>query len=152
MLVCRAVCEITNAGDDAAGLAISQRFTSQIRGLNQAMRNANDAISLAQLAESALNESTNILQRMRELAVQAASDINSESDRIALNDEIDQLKQELTRIGENTSFNGTKLLDGSFVDSFFKSALSLEKQSEWAFTMLGRATWRGTRLRMVTPT
>jgi flagellin len=111
---------ITNAGDDAAGLAISQRFTSQIRGLNQAMRNANDAISLAQLAESALNESTNILQRMRELSVQAASDINSDSDRIALNDEIDQLKQELTRIGSNTSFNGTKLLDGSFVDSFFQ--------------------------------
>ncbi|MEE2788275.1 MAG: flagellin [Myxococcota bacterium] len=111
---------ITNAGDDAAGLAISQRFTSQIRGLEQAMRNANDAISLAQLAESALNESTSILQRMRELSIQAASDINSESDRIALNDEIEQLKDELTRIGTNTSFNGTKLLDGSFVESFFQ--------------------------------
>ena len=111
---------ITNAGDDAAGLAISQRFTSQIRGLEQAMRNANDAISLSQLAESALAESTNILQRMRELSIQAASDINSDSDRIALNDEIEQLKDELTRIGTNTSFNGTKLLNGSFVESFFQ--------------------------------
>ena len=111
---------ITNAGDDAAGLAISERFTSEIRGLGQALRNANDAISLSQLAESALSESTNILQRMRELAVQAASDINNATDREAINDEIEQLKEELTRIGENTSFNGTKLLNGSFVNSFFQ--------------------------------
>ena len=111
---------ITNAGDDAAGLAISERFTSEIRGLGQALRNANDAISLAQLAESALSESTNILQRMRELAVQSASDINNARDRSAINDEIEELKEELTRIGENTSFNGTKLLDGSFVNSFFQ--------------------------------
>jgi flagellin len=111
---------ITNAGDDAAGLAISECFTSEIRGLGQALRNANDAISLAQLAESALSESTNILQRMRELSVQAASDINNSTDRRAINDEIIQLKDELTRIGDNTSFNGTKLLDGSFVNSFFQ--------------------------------
>ncbi len=111
---------ITNAGDDAAGLAVSERFTSEIRGLGQAIRNANDAISLSQLAESALSESTNILQRMRELAVQAASDINNAQDRKAIDDEIQQLKEELTRIGENTSFNGTKLLDGSFVDAFFQ--------------------------------
>ena len=88
--------------------------------MGQAIRNANDAISLSQLAESALSESTNILQRMRELAVQAASDINNAQDRKAIDDEIQQLKEELTRIGENTSFNGTKLLDGSFVDAFFQ--------------------------------
>lgn len=110
---------INTAGDDAAGLAISERFTSQIRGLGQAVRNANDAISLAQVAEGALSESTNILQRMRELAIQSANDINSEADREALNDEIVQLQDELDRIGNNTTFNGTKLLDGSFVDAFF---------------------------------
>lgn len=110
---------INTAGDDAAGLAISERFTSQIRGLGQAVRNANDAISLAQVAEGALTESTNILQRMRELAIQAANDINSAADREALNDEIVQLQDELDRIGDNTTFNGTKLLDGSFVDAFF---------------------------------
>ncbi|MCB9543151.1 MAG: flagellin [bacterium] len=110
---------INTAGDDAAGLAISERFTSQIRGLGQAVRNANDAISLAQVAEGALSESTNILQRMREIAIQAANDINSEADRAALNDEIVQLQDELDRIGNNTTFNGTKLLDGSFVDAFF---------------------------------
>lgn len=110
---------INTAGDDAAGLAISERFTSQIRGLGQAVRNANDAISLSQVAEGALSESTNILQRMRELAIQAANDINSAADREALNDEIVQLQDELDRIGNNTTFNGTKLLDGSFVDAFF---------------------------------
>ncbi len=111
---------ITNAGDDAAGLAVSERFTSEIRGLGQAVANANDAISLSQLAESALSESTSILQRMRELAVQAASDINNSEDRRAINNEIEALKEELTRIGTNTTFNGTNLLDGSFVDSFFQ--------------------------------
>lgn len=110
---------INTAGDDAAGLAISERFTSQIRGLSQAVRNANDAISLAQVAEAALSESTNILQRMRELAIQSANDINSDADREALNDEIVQLQDELDRIGDNTTFNGTNLLDGSFVDAFF---------------------------------
>jgi len=110
---------INTAGDDAAGLAISERFTSQIRGLGQAVRNANDAISLAQVAEGALSESTNILQRMREIAIQSANDINSAADREALNDEIVQLQDELDRIGNNTTFNGTNLLDGSFVDAFF---------------------------------
>ena len=85
---------ITSAGEDAAGLAISERFTSNIRGMDRAVRNANDAISLSQVAEAALGESTQILQRMRELAVQAASDINSSSDREALNAEIEQLKEE----------------------------------------------------------
>ena len=111
---------ITSAGEDAAGLAISERFTSNIRGMDRAVRNANDAISLSQVAEAALGESTQILQRMRELAVQAASDINSSSDREALNAEIEQLKEELTRIGDSTTFNGRKLLDGSYVNAYFQ--------------------------------
>ena len=110
---------ITSAADDAAGLAISERFTSNIRGMSRAVRNANDAISLSQVAEAALAESTSILQRMRELSVQAASDINSDSDRIALNNEIEQLKEELTRIGESTTFNGRTILDGSYVNAYF---------------------------------
>jgi flagellin len=111
---------INSAGDDAAGLAISERFTSQIRGLGQALRNANDATSLAQVAEGALAESVNILQRMRELAVQAANDVNTSDDRNALQQEVNQLIDELTRIGDTTRFNGQKLLDGSFTDSFFQ--------------------------------
>jgi flagellin len=111
---------ITSAGEDAAGLAISERFTSNIRGMDRAVRNANDAISLSQVAEAALGESTQILQRMRELAVQAASDINSSSDREALNAEVEQLKEELTRIGDSTTFNGTKILDGSYVNAYFQ--------------------------------
>jgi len=110
---------INNAGDDAAGLAISERFTSQIRGLGQAIRNSNDAVSLVQVTEGALQESTSILQRIRELAVQGASDVNTEADRESLQAEIDQLKDELKRIGDTTTFNGQKLLDGSFTDKFF---------------------------------
>ena len=104
---------INSAKDDAAGLAISDRMTAQIRGLNQAARNANDGISLAQTAEGALQESTNILQRMRELAVQSANDTNSEQDRSSLNDEVVQLQAELDRIATNTAFNGRTLLNGS---------------------------------------
>ncbi len=104
---------INSAKDDAAGLAISDRMTAQVRGLNQAARNANDGISLAQTAEGALQESTNLLQRMRELAVQSANDTNSESDRASLNDELNQLKAEMDRIAQTTEFNGTNLLDGS---------------------------------------
>jgi len=104
---------INSAKDDAAGLAISDRMTAQIRGLNQASRNANDGISLAQTAEGALQESTNILQRIRELAVQSANDTNSETDRSSLNDEVTQLKAELDRIADTTQFNGKNLLDGS---------------------------------------
>jgi len=104
---------INSAKDDAAGLAISDRMTAQIRGLNQASRNANDGISLAQTAEGALQESTNILQRMRELSVQSANDTNSDSDRASMNDEVTQLKAELDRIGQTTQFNGKNLLDGS---------------------------------------
>jgi len=111
---------INSAKDDAAGLAISDRMTSQIRGLNQAVRNSNDGISLAQTAEGALQESTNILQRMRELAVQSANDTNSASDRTSLQAEVNQLKQELTRIAETTTFNGKKLLDGSMTSAQFQ--------------------------------
>lgn len=104
---------INSAKDDAAGLAISNRMTSQVRGLDQAVRNANDGISLIQTAEGALQESTNILQRMRELSVQSANGIYSESDRNTLQAEVKQLQSELTRIADTTTFNGQKLLDGS---------------------------------------
>ena len=104
---------INSAKDDAAGLAISDRFMAQINGLNQASRNANDGISLAQTAEGALDETTNALQRMRTLAVQAANDTNSASDRQAIQLEVDQLKSEINRIGNTTQFNGKNLLDGS---------------------------------------
>src|SRR6056297_1856126 len=110
---------INSAKDDAAGLAFSDRMTAQIRGLNQAARNANDGISLAQTAEGALQESTNILQRMRELAVQSANDTNTDTDRTSLNNEVTQLKAELQRIAENTSFNGKNLLDGNLSSAVF---------------------------------
>ncbi len=105
---------INSAKDDAAGLAISERFTSQIRGLNQATRNANDGISLAQTAEGAMKASGDILQRVRELAVQSANASNSAGDRQALQSEVGQLVSELDRISQTTEFNGSKLLDGSF--------------------------------------
>jgi flagellin len=104
---------INSAKDDAAGLAIANRMTSQVRGLDQAIRNANDGISLIQTAEGALQESTNILQRMRELSVQSANGIYSDSDRKTLQAEVKQLQSELTRISETTTFNGQNLLDGS---------------------------------------
>jgi flagellin len=105
---------INRAGDDAAGLAISEKMRGQIRGLNQASRNAQDGISLIQTAEGALNESHAILQRMRELAVQSASDTNTNTDRGKLQDEIDELKLEVTRIAETTQFNTQVMLDGTF--------------------------------------
>ncbi|MGK2953990.1 MAG: flagellin, partial [Thiobacillus sp.] len=105
---------INSAKDDAAGLAISERFTTQIRGLNQAVRNANDGISLAQTGEGALNELTQNLQRIRELAVQSANATNSSSDRSALDLEVKQRLAEVDRIASQTSFNGRKILDGSF--------------------------------------
>lgn len=105
---------INSAKDDAAGLAISDRMTSQIRGSTQASRNANDGISLAQTAEGALGESTSILQRVRELAIQSANSTNSSSDRLSLQAEVNQLVSELDRISQATTFNGLKLLDGSF--------------------------------------
>ena len=104
---------INSAKDDAAGLAISDRMTSQIRGLNQAQRNAQDGISLAQTAEGALVETTNLLQRMRELSVQSANDTNSSTDRASLDAEFSQLQSEIQRIADNTEFNGRTLLNGS---------------------------------------
>jgi len=104
---------INSAKDDAAGLAISTGMQSQIKGLNQSVRNANDGISMAQTAEGSMDEMTNILQRMRELSVQAANDTNSSSNRASIQKEVDQLYAELDRIAETTQFNGVKLLDGS---------------------------------------
>jgi flagellin len=110
---------INGAKDDAAGLAISNRLTAQIRGLNQAVRNTNDGISLAQTAEGALGETQNILQRVRELSVQSANDTNSASDRESLQAEVEQLTAEINRIGETTTFNNNKILDGSFLGASF---------------------------------
>ena len=103
---------INRAGDDAAGLAISEKMRGQIRGLNQASRNAQDGISLIQTAEGALNESHAILQRMRELAVQSANDTNTTTDRSEIQKEMNQLTSEITRIGNNTEFNTQKLING----------------------------------------
>ncbi len=111
---------INSAKDDAAGLAISNRMTTQISGLNQAARNANDGISLAQTSESALQEVTNNLQRIRELAVQSANATNSDSDRAALNAEVRERLQEIDRIASQTSFNGRKVLDGTFGSATFQ--------------------------------
>ena len=111
---------INSAKDDAAGLAISERFTTQIRGLNQAVRNANDGISLSQTAEGALAETGNALQRIRELAIQSANSTNSASDRAALNAEASQLLSEVQRIAQSTQFNGQNILDGSFASAQFQ--------------------------------
>jgi len=111
---------INSAKDDAAGMAISDRMTSQIRGLNQASRNANDGISLAQTAEGSLNEIGNNLQRIRELAVQARNATNSASDRAAMNTEAQSLKAEIDRVSTTASFNGVKLLDGTFTNQAFQ--------------------------------
>ncbi len=111
---------INSAKDDAAGLAISDRMTTQISGLNQAARNANDGISLAQTTEGALQEVTNNLQRIRELAVQSANATNSDSDRNALDQEVQQRIAEIDRIASQTSFNGRKVLDGSFGGATFQ--------------------------------
>ena len=104
---------VNSAKDDAAGLAIAERFTAQIRGLNQAIRNSNDGISFSQTAEGALSTATNALQRIRELAVQSANDTNSSTDRQALNNEVQQLAAEINRIANSTQFNGQNILDGT---------------------------------------
>ena len=111
---------INSAKDDAAGLAISSKMTSQVRGLNQAVRNANDAISMIQVAEGAMKEVTNMFQRMRELAVQSISDSNTNADRTALNNEYKQLSAEVQRIAENTQWNGTNILDGARTATTFQ--------------------------------
>ena len=112
---------INSAKDDAAGLSIASRLTTQIQGMNQAMRNVNDGISLTQTAEGALSESTTLLQRMRELAIQSANTTNSASDRVALQAEVSQLKTELTTISTGTKFNNVALLDGTFTNKTFQT-------------------------------
>ncbi|MDA8212015.1 MAG: flagellin [Clostridia bacterium] len=111
---------INRAGDDAAGLAISEKMRGQISGLNQAARNAQDGISLLQTAEGALNETHSILQRMRELAVQASNDTNTTSDRAKIKDELIQLKKEVDRIASTTEFNTQKLLKGTYSQKKFQ--------------------------------
>ncbi|SHE71939.1 flagellin [Desulfofundulus australicus DSM 11792] len=131
---------INRAGDDAAGLAISEKMRGQIRGLEMASKNAQDAISLIQTAEGALNETHSILQRMRELAVQSASDTNTEADRVELQKEVDQLAKELSRISNNTEFNTKNLLGGAFAGIFHIGAnenqnLSLSINAMDAYTL-----------------
>lgn len=109
---------INSAADDAAGLQISDRMTSQIQGLNQAVRNANDGISLAQTVEGALQETTNALQRIRVLAIQSQNGVNSSSDKLALQKEVSALKAEITRISDTTQFNNVNVLTGAFSASF----------------------------------
>ncbi len=142
---------INSAKDDAAGLAISERFTTQIRGLNQAQRNANDGISLSQTAEGALAEVASNLQRIRELAVQSANSTNSASDRAALDQEVQQRLAEIDRVASQTSFNNQKLLDGSFGNAVFQvganvgDIISISLSTNMRYTNLGKtADYSGT--------
>ena len=129
---------INSAKDDAAGLAISERLTAQVRGYNQAIRNAGDGISLAQTAEGGMDGITNSLQRMRELAVQAANYSNTTADRTAINAEFSQLKTEIDRVSQQTKFNTKSLLDGSFTAAAFQvGANSGETISVDTITNLG---------------
>jgi len=116
---------INSAADDAAGLAIRDKMTSQIEGLNQAVRNANDAISFMQTAEGALEETTSILQRMRTLAVQAVNDTNTTADRTNLNDELLKLQEEITRIAENSTFNNKLLINGDMASDSDKATFQI---------------------------
>lgn len=125
---------INSAKDDAAGLAISERFTSQIRGLNQAIRNANDGVSLAQTAEGALAADTGSLQRIRELAIQSANSTNSASDRQALNNEVSQLLAEVQRVGQTTQFNGQNILDGTFSSAQFQVGANANQTISFGIT------------------
>jgi flagellin len=115
---------INSAADDAAGLAISNKMTAQIRGLNQAVRNANDGISMLQTAEGATQEITNMLQRMRELSVQAANDTYSTDDRLALGKEMVELESEITRISSNTKWNNMSFLDSASVSKTFQVGIA----------------------------
>jgi flagellin len=131
---------INRAGDDAAGLAISEKMRGQIRGLDQAARNGQDGISMIQTAEGALNETHSILQRMRELSVQSSNDTNTTTDRLEIQKEVDQLAQEIGRIGNTTEFNTQKLLDGTFSGNFHIGAnenqnLNLDITDMRAFTL-----------------
>ncbi|HHQ4516302.1 flagellin B [Aeromonas veronii] len=133
---------INTAKDDAAGLQISNRLTSQVNGLNQGNRNANDGISVAQTAEGAMDEVTNMLQRMRTLAQQSANGSNNTDDRVALQQEYDQLTTEIDRISSDTTFGGQKLLDGKYKGSFqvgADAAQTITFKMTSAFTISGIA-------------
>ena len=148
---------INSAKDDAAGLQISNRLTSQINGLDQGNRNANDGISLAQTAEGAMDEVTGMLQRMRTLAQQSANGSNSAKDRVALQKEVDQLGAEINRISTSTTFAGTKLLDGSFGGTFQVGAdanqtISFSLSQTDGFSISGIAAAAATTIAVVTAT
>jgi flagellin len=148
---------INSAKDDAAGLAISERFSTQIRGLDVAVRNANDGISLAQVAEGSLTEIGNNLQRIRELSVQSANATNSSSDRAALNAEVKQLTAEIDRVAKQAEFNGTKLLDGSFSSQLFQvganagQAIAIDKVVNAQAAALGGAVFDTNTFTVATP-
>ena len=148
---------INSAKDDAAGLAISERFSTQIRGLDVAVRNANDGISLAQVAEGSLTEIGNNLQRIRELSVQSANATNSSSDRAALNAEVKQLTSEIDRVAKQADFNGTKLLDGSFTSQLFQvganasQAIAIDKVVDAQAEALGGAMFATATFTTATP-
>ncbi|KFE57813.1 flagellin domain-containing protein [Pseudomonas syringae] len=132
--------KINSAKDDAAGLQIATRMTSQIRGQTMAIKNANDGISIAQTAEGALQESTNILQRMRELAVQSRNDSNSSTDRDALNKEFSQMSDELTRIAQSTNLNGKNLIDGSASSMVFQVGSNSGSTNQITLSLTGSFT------------
>src|SRR5919108_2240308 len=130
---------INGAVDDAAGLAISDRLTAQIRGLNQAVRNANDGVSALQTADGSLNEVSNLLQRARELAVQSANDSNSASDRASLNAEVSNILSELDRLAGTVQFNNRKLLDGSFTNAQFQVGANANETVSFSIASLNTA-------------
>ncbi|KRG47659.1 flagellin [Stenotrophomonas beteli] len=148
---------INSAKDDAAGLAISERFGTQIRGTDVAIRNANDGISLAQVAEGSLTEIGNNLQRVRELSVQASNATNSASDRKALQAEVTQLVSEIDRVAKQSDFNGTKLLDGSFSSQLFQvganagQAIAIDKTIDAKANALGGARFDTNSLALADP-
>src|SRR5690554_3862803 len=135
--------KINSAKDDAAGLQISNRLTSQINGLNVAVKNANDGISIAQTAEGAMQESTNIMQRMRDLALQAANGSNSDKERVALQQEFSALSGELTRIAETTAFGGKKLLDGSMGNTSFQIGSNANETVSFGLSDVSASALRG---------
>jgi len=135
--------KINSAKDDAAGLQISNRLTSQINGLNVAVKNANDGISIAQTAEGAMQESTNLLQRMRELALQSANGSNSDEDRASLQQEFNALSGELTRIANTTTFGGRNLLDGSFGTTSFQIGANANQTVSFSLSSVASKDLKG---------
>jgi len=135
---------INSAKDDAAGLQIANRLTSQVNGLGVAVRNANDGISLAQTAEGALQQSTNILQRMRDLALQSANGSNNDDDRTSIQKEVTQLKNELNRISDTTTFGGQKLLNGDFGTKDFQVGSNANETIELTINKMDTTSLKGT--------